>query len=141
MSDGWFFRESAGTRERGPVAKSDIDYLRSQGTIRPGMEVRSEFGEWSSVPVSGPTRAGRGHQSPAALPRIITKQPVVDVSTEKKLPPLPLPPLPLPSMANRSPVRDSKRIIVAAVASIAVLLLLIFLFTSARDTGLQTGAG
>lgn len=136
MGESWFYRESAEAPERGPVAKSDIDYLRLEGAIRPGMEIRSEFGEWSIVSGNKTSRSTSRSHSPAALPR--TKTPVAKVAESITRAPASAPPVPHASPPAVKGLDTKKRIIFAAAILGAIALLMIFLLVASRGNQIQT---
>mgnify|MGYP002631476526 FL=1 len=138
MSEGWFYRETAGARERGPVTKSDLEYLQTQGTIRPGMEIRSEFGEWSAVSSGSGIKPERRDPSAAALPRVAkAKAKAATVSP----PSSDSPPVPPVSKAVAVGRNSNKQIAIAAGVIVASALLIFLLLTATNGTGIESNAG
>lgn len=136
MAERWFYRKSAEDAERGPVSKSDIQYLQSQGTIQPGMQIRSEFGEWSAV-TSGRTAAANGAtHTPASLPRTTKPMKEQTPKTAKVSPPAAPVTVPKAVVAD-----DTTRKILAAAGGIAVLLLSILMLLQISGTGLGKNSG
>ena len=138
MSEGWFYRETAGAREIGPVTKSDIEYLRTQGTIRPGMEIRSEFGEWSAVSSGSGIKSERREPSAAALPRVANAN--ANAATVLS-PTSDSPPVPPPSKVAVVRRNSNKQIAIAAGVIGASALLIFLLLTATNGTGIESNAG
>lgn len=125
MAESWFYRESAEASERGPVAKSDIDYLKSQGTLRAGMQIRSEFGDWADVTGSQGRTVKRGVHSPAARPRITPTGKQSAAVAGKK--PAPVRALSGFQSTNLQGGASTKRVFAAAALLFGLLLLLLLL--------------
>ena len=145
MSESWFYRESPEHPERGPVSKSDLEYLQSSGRISAGMEVRSQFGTWTKIGAgtgkkrSRPVRSSGSSSSlpaAAARPRVRKAEPV---AIEESVVTGSAPPVPVIKDADESD--HTRRYIAAGISGgIALLLLLVFfLWPESNHSGIDNG--
>lgn len=136
MTESWFYRESADCRERGPVTQSDLDYLKTQGTLRPGMQVRSQFGEWTKLKTTDYRSRTHHRATPASVPRPPVQAQQINGATPPTSPPLPTPqysqPLKSPSNQRRSTA------IALAVGVLLLLLVLLLLSVTPNSDGLAS---
>lgn len=133
MSDAWYYRESGDSRERGPVTKSDLDYLTKQGKIRPGMEIRARFGDWSAVKASVPKQRQHSRPTPAATVHTAAKQPDSSPIPETASTSAP-PPVPKTRLLEPSSHRQRNAVIAAAVGVLCLLILMLVVFQRVAST-------
>jgi Mg-chelatase subunit ChlD len=131
MSEAWFYREGPDAQERGPVTESDLEYLRSNGKLTVGMEIRTQHGDWQRVAI-GKHRRGQRAIVPASQPKrpVQPEAPAVATVIQQLRPNIPP-----PNLNSHAPQDEKQHFLIPAIIGIVALIFLAVLLLAIRTTG------